>query len=83
MTCWKTELTEVKVYIKGEMYWIFGESFLGVFYTLILLLLLFIGFELRVDSIYWIVWGIAFAIETINLFGAAYNSIDNEEDNDK
>lgn len=53
---------------------------------LILLLLLFIGFELRVDSIYWIVWGIAFAIETINLFGAAYNSIDNidnEEDNDK
>ena len=56
---------------------------------LILLLLLFIGFELHVDSIYWIVWGIAFAIETINLFGAAYNSIDNidnidnEEDNDK
>ena len=53
---------------------------------LILLLLLFIGFELRVNSIYWIVWGIAFAIETINLFGATYNSIDNidnEEDNDK
>ena len=53
---------------------------------LILLLLFFIGFVLRVDSIYWIVWGIAFAIETINLFGASYNSIDNiynEEDNDK
>ena len=52
----------------------------------ILLLLLFIGVELHVDFIYWIVWGIAFAIETINLFGAAYNSIDNiddEEDNNK
>lgn len=53
---------------------------------LILLLLLFIGFELKVDSIYWIVWGISFAIETINLFGAAYNNIDDiddEEDNNK
>lgn len=53
---------------------------------LILLLLLFIGFELRVDSIYWIIWGIAFAIETINLFGSAYSRIDitdDEEENDK
>ena len=34
---------------------------------LILLLLLFIGVELNVDFLYWIIWGVAFTIESINL----------------
>ena len=57
--------------------------FWGVFYTLILLLLLFIGVELNVDFIYWIVWGVAFTIETINLLSNIHFETDDEEDNDK
>ena len=50
---------------------------------LILLLLLFIGFELRVNSIYWIVWGVAFTIESINLLGCIQFESNDEEDNNK
>ena len=35
---------------------------------LILLLLLFIGVELDVDFLYWIIWGVAFTIESIKLY---------------
>ena len=54
-----------------------------VFYMLILLLLLFIGVELNVDFIYWIVWGVAFTIETINLLSSIHFETDDEEDNNK
>ena len=53
-----------------------------VFYMLILLLLLFIGVELNVDFIYWIIWGVAFTIESINLLGGIHFETD-EEDNEK
>ena len=49
----------------------------------ILLLLLFVGVELDVDFIYWIVWGVAFTIESINLLGCIHCKTDNEEDNNK
>ena len=55
----------------------------GVFYTLILLLLLFIGVELNVDFIYWIIWGVAFTIEFIDLLGGIHFETDDEEDNEK
>ena len=50
---------------------------------LILLLLLFIGVELDVDSLYWIIWGVAFTIESINLLSGIYFETDDEEDNNK
>lgn len=46
----------------------------------ILLLLLFIGVELNVDSIYWIIWGVAFTIEAINLLGGIHIETDEEDD---
>ena len=49
----------------------------------ILLLLLFIGVELNVDSIYWIIWGVAFTIESIDLLGGIHFETDDEEDNEK
>ena len=49
----------------------------------ILLLLLFIGVKLNVDFLYWIIWGVAFTIESINLLGGIYFETDNEEDNNK
>ena len=49
----------------------------------ILLLLLFIGVELNVDFIYWIIWGVAFAIEFINLLGGINFETDDEEDDEK
>ena len=49
---------------------------------LILLLLLFIGVELNVDFIYWIIWGVAFTIESINLLSGIHVEYD-EEDNNK
>ena len=55
---------------------------LGV-YMLILLLLLFVGVELNVDFIYWIIWGVAFTIESINLLGCIHFESDNEEDNNE
>ena len=55
----------------------------GVFYMLILLLLLFIGVELNVDFIYWIIWGVAFTIEFIDLLGGIHFETDDEEDNEK
>ena len=48
----------------------------------ILLLLLFVGVELDVDFIYWIIWGVAFTIESINLLSSIHVEYD-EEDNNK
>ena len=48
----------------------------------ILLLLLFIGVELNVDFIYWIIWGAAFTIESINFLSGIHDEHD-EEDNNK
>ena len=50
---------------------------------LVLLLLLFIGVELNVDFLYWIIWGVAFMIESINLLGGIHFETDDEEDNEK
>ena len=48
----------------------------------ILFLLLFVGVELDVDFIYWIIWGVAFTIESINLLNGIHVEYD-EEDNNK
>ena len=48
----------------------------------ILLLLLFIGVELDVDFFYWIVWGVAFTIESINFLSGIHVEHD-EEENDQ
>ena len=48
---------------------------------LVLLLLLFIGVELNVDFLYWIIWGVAFTIESINLLGCIQFESNDEEDN--
>lgn len=53
----------------------------GVFYMAILLLLLFVGVELNVDFLYWIIWGVAFTIEFINLLGCIQFETNDEEDN--
>ena len=53
-----------------------------VFYMMILLLLLFVGVELNVDFIYWIIWGVALTIESINLLSDIHAEYD-EEDNNK
>lgn len=55
----------------------------GVFYMAILLLLLFVGVELNVDFLYWIIWGVAFTIEFINLLGCIQFETNDEEDNNK
>ena len=47
----------------------------------ILLLLLFIGVKLNVDFLYWIIWGVAFTIESINLLGCIQFESNDEEDN--
>lgn len=49
----------------------------------ILLLLLFIGVKLNVDFLYWIIWGVAFTIESINLLGCIQFESNDEEDNNK
>ena len=49
----------------------------------ILLLLLFIGVKLNVDFLYWIIWGVAFTIESINLLGCIQFDSNDEEDNNK
>ena len=54
----------------------------GVFYMMILLLLLFVGVELNVGFIYWIIWGVAFTIESINFLSGIHVEHD-EEDNNK
>ena len=66
----------------------YGESFdiwrkFEVFYMMILLLLLFVGVELNVDFIYWIIWGVAFTIESINLLSCIHFETDDEEDNNE
>ena len=50
---------------------------------LILLLLLFIGVELNVDFLYWIIWGVAFTIESINLLSGIHFETDDKEDNNE
>ena len=69
------------VIYKKYIFFLSGIS--EVFYMLILLLLLFIGVELNVDFIYWIIWGVAFTIESINLLGCIHFETDDEEDNNK
>ena len=54
-----------------------------VFYMMTLLLLLFVGVELDVDFIYWIIWGVAFTIESINLLSGIHFETDDEEDNNE
>ena len=49
----------------------------------ILLLLLFIGVKLNVDFLYWIIWGVAFTIESNNLLGCIQFESNDEEDNNK
>ena len=66
-----------------KKYIFFLSGISEVFYMLILLLLLFIGVELNVDFIYWIIWGVAFTIESINLLGCIHFETDDEEDNNK
>ena len=51
-------------------------------YMLILLLLLFIGIELNVDFIYWIIWGVAFTIESINFLSGIHIEHDEEDNNE-
>ena len=50
---------------------------------LILLLLLFIGVELNADFLYWVIWGVAFTIESINLLSGIHFETDDKEDNNK
>ena len=49
----------------------------------ILLLLLFIGVKLNADFLYWIIWGVAFTIESINLLGCIQFESNDEEDNNE
>ena len=49
----------------------------------ILLLLLFICVKLNVDFLYWIIWGVAFTIESINLLGCIQFESNDEEDNNE
>ena len=50
---------------------------------LYLVLLFFIGIELDLHAIYWIIWGVAFTIESIDLLGGIHFETDDEEDNKK
>ena len=65
----------------GPRFFLSGIS--EVFYMAILLLLLFIGVKLNVDFLYWIIWGVAFTIESINLLGYIQFESNDEEDNNK
>ena len=47
-----------------------------------LVLLFFIGIELDLHAIYWIIWGVAFTIESRNLLNGMHVEYD-EEDNNK
>ena len=65
----------------GPLFFLSGIS--EVFYMAILLLLLFIGVKLNVDFLYWIIWGVAFTIESINLLGCIQFVSNDEEDNNE
>ena len=65
----------------GPLFFLSGIS--EVFYMAILLLLLFIGVKLNVDFLYWIIWGVAFTIESINLLGCIQFETNDEEDNNE
>lgn len=65
----------------GPLFFLSGIS--EVFYMAILLLLLFVGVELNVDFLYWIIWGVAFTIESINLLGCIQFETNDEEDNNE
>ena len=47
-----------------------------------LVLLFVIGIELDLHAIYWIIWGVAFTIESIVLLGGIHFETD-DEDNEK
>ena len=49
---------------------------------LILILLLFVGVELDVDFMYWIIWGVAFTIESINFLSGIHVEHDEEDNNE-
>lgn len=49
---------------------------------LILLLLFFIGMELDLHWIYWVVWGIAFTFESITLLSGIHVEHDEEDNNE-
>ncbi len=65
----------------GPLFFLSGIS--EVFYMAILLLLLFVGVELNVDFLYWIIWGVALTIESINLLGCIQFETNDEEDNNE
>ena len=65
----------------GPLFFLSGIS--EVFYMAILLLLLFIGVKMNVDLLYWIIWGVAFTIESINLLGCIQFESNDEEDNNE
>ena len=65
-----------------KKYIFFLSGISEVFYMLILLLLLFIGVELNVDFIYWIIWGVAFTIESINFLSGIRVEHDEEDNNE-
>lgn len=48
-----------------------------------LVLLFFIGMELDLHAIYWVIWGVAFTIEFIDLLGGIHVETDDEEDNNE
>ena len=48
----------------------------------LLLLLLVVGVELDVDFIYWIIWGVALTIESINLLSGVHFEYDVEDNNE-
>ena len=72
-----------KYIVYGRLRRIFGyfEKSLRYFYMAILLLLLFVGVKLDVDFIYWIIWGVAFTIESINLLSGIHIEHDEEANN--
>ena len=82
--CLKQAPIYKKYIVYGMLRRIFGyfEKDWGYFYMAILLLLLFVGVKLDVDFIYWIIWGVAFTIESINLLNGIHVEYD-EEDNNK
>ena len=47
-----------------------------------LVLLFFIGMELDLHAIYWVIWSAAFTIEFIDLLGGIHFETDDEDDNE-
>lgn len=47
-----------------------------------LVLLFFIGMELDLHASYWIIWGVAFTIESINFLSGIHVEHDEEDNNE-